>query len=123
MIQANLGVECTVKIFESFGEQLDAFAALGADDEGFILGLGWGADNPTLANMIAPLFGTGSGSNYTGYSNPEFDKLIAEGNQAADEATASPSGRRLRPSSTRTSPVTAPSGATTSAATRPTCPT
>ncbi len=38
--------------------------------------------------MIAPLFGTGSGSNYTGYSNPEFDKLIAEGNQAADEATA-----------------------------------
>ena len=38
--------------------------------------------------MIAPLFGTGSGSNYTGYSNPEFDKLIAEGNQAADEASA-----------------------------------
>ena len=67
---------------------LDAFNKLGADDEGFILGLGWGADNPTLANMIAPLFGTGSGSNYIGYSNPEFDKLIAEGNQAADEATA-----------------------------------
>ena len=83
MIQANLGVECTVKIFESFGEQLDAFNALGADDEGFILGLGWGADNPTLANMIAPLFGTGSGSNYIDYSNPEFDALIAEGNQAS----------------------------------------
>ena len=88
MIQKNLGVECTVKIFESFGEQLDAFDALGPDDEGFILGLGWGADNPTLANMIAPLFATGSGSNYTGYSNPEFDALIAEGNQAADEETA-----------------------------------
>ena len=79
---------CAVKVFETFGDMLDAFNKLGADDEGFILGLGWGADNPTLANMIAPLFGTGSGSNYTGYSNPEFDKLIAEGNQAADTATA-----------------------------------
>jgi oligopeptide transport system substrate-binding protein len=88
MIQKNLGVECTVKVFEGFGPMLDAFDKLGADDEGFILGLGWSNDNPTLANAIAPLFGTGSGSNYTGYSNPEFDKLIAEGNQAPDEATA-----------------------------------
>lgn len=88
MIQANLGVECEVKIFESFGAQLDAFNKLDAGDEGFILGLGWGADNPTLANMIAPLFGTGAGSNYIGYSNPTFDTLIAEGNQAADEATS-----------------------------------
>lgn len=88
MIQKNLGVKCSVKIFESFGDELDAFQKLGADDEGFILGLGWGADNPTLANMIAPIFGTGAGTNYTKYSNAEFDKLIAQGNQAADEATA-----------------------------------
>jgi peptide/nickel transport system substrate-binding protein/oligopeptide transport system substrate-binding protein len=88
MIQESLGITCEVKVFEDFGSQLDAFNKLGPDDEGFILGLGWGADNPTLANMIAPLFGTGSGSNYTGYSNPEFDKLIAEGNQAADEQGA-----------------------------------
>lgn len=88
MIQKNLGIECTVKLFESFGEMLDAFDQLGPNDEGFILGLGWGADNPTLANMIAPLFATGSGSNYTGYSNEQFDTLIAEGNQAPDEETA-----------------------------------
>ena len=88
MIQKNLGVTCTVKLFESFGEMLDAFNKLGAGDEGFILGLGWGADNPTLANMIAPLFATGSGSNYIAYSSPEFDKLILEGNQSADEAEA-----------------------------------
>ena len=36
--------------------------------------------------MIAPLFGTDSPSNYIGYSNPEFDKLIAEGNAAQDSA-------------------------------------
>jgi peptide/nickel transport system substrate-binding protein/oligopeptide transport system substrate-binding protein len=87
-IQESLGVTCEVKIFEDFGAMLDAFNKLGPEDEGFILGLGWGADNPTLANMIAPLFGTGSGSNYTGYSNADFDKLIAEGNAAADEQAA-----------------------------------
>ncbi|MGB7964540.1 MAG: ABC transporter substrate-binding protein, partial [Propionicimonas sp.] len=88
MIQKNLGVACEVKVFEGFGPMLDAFQKLSADDEGFILGLGWGADNPTLANMIAPIFGTDAGTNYAKYSNAEFDKLIAEGNQAADEATA-----------------------------------
>lgn len=88
MIQKNLGVACEVKVFEGFGPMLDAFQKLGPDDRGFIIGLGWGADNPTLANMIAPIFATGAGTNYTKYSNPEFDRLIAEGNQAADEATA-----------------------------------
>ncbi len=87
MIQANLGVECTLKLFPDFGTLLDAYGKLGPDDAGFIGGLGWGADNPTLQNMIAPLFGTGSPSNYTGYSNPAFDALIAEGNAAQDSAT------------------------------------
>jgi ABC-type transport system substrate-binding protein len=87
-IQESLGITCEVKTFESFGDQLTAFDKLDEGDEGFILGLGWGADNPTLANMIAPIFGTGSGSNYTGYSSKEFDKLIAEGNQAESEDEA-----------------------------------
>ncbi len=87
-IQESLGVTCEVKLFESFGAQLKAFNKLGPDDEGLIIQLGWGADNPTLANMIAPLFATGASTNYTAYSNPEFDRLIAEGNAAADEATA-----------------------------------
>jgi oligopeptide transport system substrate-binding protein len=87
MIRTNLGVPCEVKIFESFGAQLDAFNKLDASDEGFIVWLGWAADNPTLANMIAGTFVTGSGSNYTKYSNPKFDQLLAEGNQASDPAT------------------------------------
>ena len=89
MIQENLGVECEVKLFESFGEQLDAFnearapttRASSSASAGMRTTRRW----PTSSR---PLFGTGAGSNYTGYSNPEFDKLIAEGNQAADEATA-----------------------------------
>ena len=86
-LQANLGVECEVKIFQAFGAMLDAFHERSADDEGLILGLGWGADNPTLQNMVTARSGRTPG-NYIGYSNPEFDKLIAEGNQAQDEATA-----------------------------------
>jgi len=86
-IQSNLGVNCTLKLFPDFGALLDAFGKLGPNDSGFIGQLGWGADNPTLQNMIAPLFGTDSPSNYIGYSNPKFDALIAEGNAAADSAT------------------------------------
>ena len=86
-IQTNLGVNCTLKLFPDFGALLDAYAKITAADAGFIGGLGWGADNPTLQNMIAPLFGTDSPSNYIGYSNPKFDALISEGNAAADPAT------------------------------------
>ena len=85
-IQKNLGVECSLELFADFGVLLETYASLGPEDEGFIGGLGWAADNPTLQNMIAPLFATGSPSNYTGYSNPEFDRLIAEGNAAQDPA-------------------------------------
>ncbi len=83
-IQQNLGVACTLKMFPDFGAMLDAYAKLGAGDTGFILALGWGADNPTINNMIAPLFGTGAPSNYIGYSNKQFDELVARGNAEQD---------------------------------------
>lgn len=85
-IQKNLGVTCSLKLFPDFGSMLDAYGKIGPNDAGFIGGLGWGADNPTLQNMIAPLFGTGSPSNYIGYSNPKFDELIAKGNAEQDTA-------------------------------------
>lgn len=40
---------------------------------------GWQADYPSLANFLAPLYGTGAGSNDGDYSNPEFDQLMDEG--------------------------------------------
>ncbi|QWW19477.1 ABC transporter substrate-binding protein [Schaalia sp. 19OD2882] len=39
---------------------------------------GWQGDYPSKFNFIAPLYGTGAGSNDTEYSNPEVDKLIKE---------------------------------------------
>jgi ABC-type oligopeptide transport system substrate-binding subunit len=43
-----------------------------------------------MQNYLENLHGTGAGSNYTTYSNPEFDDLIAQGKQAEtlDEAVA-----------------------------------
>ncbi len=43
---------------------------------------GWQADYPGLYNFIAPLYVTGAGSNDGDYSNPEVDKLAAEGASA-----------------------------------------
>ncbi len=52
----------------------------------FIAGLGerrfpaysiyWGADYPDPESLIGMLFGSASGDNYTGYSNPELDALL-----------------------------------------------
>ncbi|MGY4860014.1 peptide ABC transporter substrate-binding protein [Cryobacterium sp. AP23] len=51
---------------------------------------GWQADYPSLYNFLAPLYKTGAGSNYEGYSSPEFDALLDEGAAAAtvEDATA-----------------------------------
>jgi oligopeptide transport system substrate-binding protein len=52
--------------------------------------LGWVMDYPSMQNYLENLHGTNAGSNYTGYSNPEFDDLIAQGKQAEtlDEAVS-----------------------------------
>jgi oligopeptide transport system substrate-binding protein len=49
---------------------------------------GWQADYPSQYNFLQPLYGTKASSNDGDYSNPAFDKLLAEGASAPDEATA-----------------------------------
>lgn len=52
--------------------------------------LGWVMDYPSMQNYLENLHGTGAGSNYTTYSNAEFDDLMAEGKAASslDEAVS-----------------------------------
>ena len=45
--------------------------------------LGWSLDYPSPENYIRPIVGTGGDSNYTGYSNPEVDELVTQGDEAA----------------------------------------
>ena len=53
---------------------------------------GWSMDYPSAQNYLEPLYATSSqppsGSNYTFYSNPEFDALVDEGNAAQTDEEA-----------------------------------
>ncbi|AMB59014.1 peptide ABC transporter substrate-binding protein [Microterricola viridarii] len=51
---------------------------------------GWQGDYPSMYNFLAPLYQTGAGSNYEGYTSPEFDGLLKEGSNAKtiEDATA-----------------------------------
>jgi oligopeptide transport system substrate-binding protein len=75
-LQNNLGVKCTGVGEEKFAVVLDKLDA--GDDIGFFR-LGWGMDYPSMENYLGPLYSTTGSSNYYGYSNPAFDKLVADG--------------------------------------------
>ncbi|MBS1905646.1 MAG: ABC transporter substrate-binding protein [Actinobacteria bacterium] len=49
---------------------------------------GWQADYPAQYNFLQPLYGTKASSNDSDYSNPAFDKLLAQGASASDQAAA-----------------------------------
>ena len=53
---------------------------------------GWTMDYPSPQNYLEPLYSASAlppgGANTTFYSNPEFDRLVAEGNQAQSNAAA-----------------------------------
>jgi len=79
-LQQNLGVTPTftpVPLFADYLGQLDAETVTG------MFRLGWVMDYPSPQNYLEPIHSTNGSSNNTGYSNPEVDALIAEGNQAA----------------------------------------
>jgi oligopeptide transport system substrate-binding protein len=50
--------------------------------------LGWSLDYPSPENYIRPIVGTGGDSNYTGYSNPEVDDLVTQGDEATSTEEA-----------------------------------
>jgi oligopeptide transport system substrate-binding protein len=88
-LRENLGVEYTLR------GDLDFSQYLPLQDEQGMTGpfrLGWIMDSPTPANFLGPLYTTTAhppaGSNATFYSNPEFDELISQGNQASSNEEA-----------------------------------
>lgn len=85
-LRANLGIEVAPKPFEKFQGILDA---LDAKEYTGLFRMGWSIDYPSAENYLTPIFNTGAigtGSNYGGYSNKDFDELMAKGDQAADAA-------------------------------------
>lgn len=47
---------------------------------------GWQADYPSMLNYLGPIYATGAGSNDGDYTNPAFDKLVAEASAAEGDA-------------------------------------
>jgi len=86
-ISNTLGIQAVGKPYPTFAAALD-------DRENKKLTggtrAGWQGDYPSMYNFLAPLYQTGAGSNYEGYSSAEFDGLLKEGATAStpEDATA-----------------------------------
>jgi ABC-type transport system substrate-binding protein len=87
-LKSAFGIDYELRVDLEFAEYLEL-----ADNEGFNgpFRLGWGPDYPVMETYLQPLYGTGASSNSSGYSNPEFDALIKEGDQADTLEDAIPS--------------------------------
>jgi oligopeptide transport system substrate-binding protein len=84
-LKTNLGIQCTAQPEPKFADLLTKL------DQKKLKGmfrLGWVMDYPSMQNYLGPLYSTNGSSNYYGYSNKEFDTLVADGESAktADEA-------------------------------------
>jgi oligopeptide transport system substrate-binding protein len=78
-LKTNLGVECTGQPEAKFADLLTKVKAkqsVGA------FRMGWVMDYPSMEDYLGPLYSTSGSSNYYGYSNPQFDKLVQEGREA-----------------------------------------
>ncbi|MDW5324490.1 ABC transporter substrate-binding protein [Plantactinospora sp. KLBMP9567] len=79
-LKANLGVECVGAAEPKFSDLLTKVE--GKQPVGLIR-MGWLMDYPSMENYLGPLYTTNGSSNYYGYSNPEFDRLVQEGTTSA----------------------------------------
>ncbi|BDZ49817.1 ABC transporter substrate-binding protein [Frondihabitans sucicola] len=74
------------------GKSYPIFSALLADESAHKMTgafrSGWQADYPSLYDFLAPLYGTGQGSNYGQYTSKEFDNYMTEGSAKTTVAAA-----------------------------------
>ena len=84
-LKNNLGVECTGQVTAKFAD-LRA-QARSHTLEGLLRGA-WSFDYPSIEDYLTPLMRTDGSSNDAQYSNPDFDKLLDEGDAAATPAEA-----------------------------------
>ncbi|GAA1872343.1 peptide ABC transporter substrate-binding protein [Asanoa iriomotensis] len=78
-LNANLGVQCTTVPEAKIADLLNKVEE--KQNVG-IFRLGWIMDYPSMESYLGPLYTTTGSSNYYGYSNTEFDKLVQEGSAA-----------------------------------------
>lgn len=79
-IKNTLGLDCQVVVAPDFKTLLDQMK--NRELKG-LFRYGWVMDYPSIENFLTPVYAEGASSNYFDYSNPAFDALLDEGNQAA----------------------------------------
>ncbi|GIJ80899.1 peptide/nickel transport system substrate-binding protein/oligopeptide transport system substrate-binding protein [Micromonospora phaseoli] len=84
-LKANLGVDCVGNAEPKFA---DLLTKVKAKQPVGLFRMGWIMDYPSMENYLGPLYSTNGSSNYYGYSNPDFDRLLAEGASAPSEEEA-----------------------------------
>ena len=81
-IKNTLGLDCVVNLTPDFKTIRDQ---IGKRELKGLFRSGWVMDYPSIENFLAPIYGTGAGSNDTGYSNKAFDDKLKD--EAAAAAT------------------------------------
>jgi peptide/nickel transport system substrate-binding protein/oligopeptide transport system substrate-binding protein len=78
-LNRNLGVKCVAQAEAKFA---DLLPKLQNKTPGVgMFRLAWVMDYPSMENYLNPLYTTRGSSNYYGYSNPQFDQVVAQGAQ------------------------------------------
>ncbi len=77
-IRRVLGIDCVPKSFVDFKTYITAY---GNKEMSGPYTSGWAMDYPLNENFLLPTFASKGAANYTGYSNPQFDSLLALGKQ------------------------------------------
>ncbi len=81
-LKNNLDIDAKPKAFPTFAELRTEVTDRTI---GTAFRTGWQPDYPSIYNYLAPIFGTGAGSNDGDYSNKEFDGLLNQASGAQDD--------------------------------------
>lgn len=84
-IRQVLGIKASGKAYPTFQAQRDAIVNRTV---GSAFRSGWNADYPSISSFLVANYRTGGGSNDGDYSNPEFDKLLAQASSSPDSEAA-----------------------------------
>ncbi|MGS2613445.1 peptide ABC transporter substrate-binding protein [Micromonospora sp. LZ34] len=84
-LKANLGVDVVGSAEPKFA---DLLTKVEKKQPVGLFRMGWVMDYPSMEDYLGPLYSTNGSSNYYGYSNPEFDRLVKEGSAAPTQEEA-----------------------------------
>ena len=85
MLVEEIYVDVEITNLES-AEYVDAWGKMSTPESGFDTMCGQNGSGTDPNRAVNFFFGTGSGANVWGYSNPEVDKLCADGIATTDQA-------------------------------------